>query len=195
MSGLVIGLLAGGKATRLSGVAKGMLPAPDTGEPLAARLHRVCHEAVPEAEIVLLGASTAYDALGLPSLPDDPAGIGPLGALAALLAEAFARDADALAVAADLPFMTTSLVAKIRTHAPGAPAVAPRLQGVWQPLFARYAPAECLPIARALIGERRHAVRGVLEAFGERAVALPLDETETRALDDWDTPEDLKRRR
>jgi molybdopterin-guanine dinucleotide biosynthesis protein A len=195
MKTLLVGLLVGGKATRLSGITKGMLRAPDTGEPLAARLARLCHESAPGADVVLLGGSPAYAALGLPSVADDPPGIGPLGALAALLAEAESRGADALAVAADLPFVTTRLVDRIRRYAPDAPAVAPRPHGVWQPLFARYAPAACLPVVRALIRDGRHAARGVLEELGERAVTLPLDDAEECLLDDWDTPDDLQRGR
>jgi molybdopterin-guanine dinucleotide biosynthesis protein A len=195
MKKLLIGLLVGGKATRLGGLAKGLLPAPDTGEPLVARLVRLCRDGAAGADIVLVGEAGPYGVLGLPALADDPPGIGPLGALAALLADASARGTDALAVACDLPYMTRSLVTSIRLHAPDAPAVAPRPGGTWQPLFARYAAGECLPIARALVREGRLAARGILEALGERAVALPLEEAETAMLDDWDAPEDLRRRR
>jgi molybdopterin-guanine dinucleotide biosynthesis protein A len=194
MTTVMVGLLVGGRATRFGGVAKGMLAAPDTGEPLAARLSRICREGTGGADVVLLGRSAAYASLGLPSLEDEPAGIGPLGALAALLTEAERRGTDALAVATDLPYVTIDLVVRICAHAPGAAAVAPRLHGAWQPLFARYAPAPCLPLLRDAIAAQRFAARAVLEALGDRAVALPLRADERPLLDDWDTPEDAARR-
>jgi molybdopterin-guanine dinucleotide biosynthesis protein A len=192
---ILVGLMVGGRATRFGGVAKGMLPAPDTGEPLALRLARICREALGDADVVLVGSATAYDALALPSLEDCPAGVGPLGGLAALLAEAQTRGSEALAVAADFPYVTASLVARLRNHASLAPAVAPRPGGVWQPLFARYSPGECIPVLRAALDARRFAARAILEGLAARAVELPLDATEAPQLDDWDAPEDMTRTR
>ena len=191
MQPLLVGLLVGGRATRMGGAPKGLLASPDTGEPIAGRLARVCREALGDVDVVLLGNASAYAALALPDLPDDPPDSGPLGGLAALLAEASRRGRHALALAADLPYVTRDLVISIAGHAPGAPAVAPRAAGRWQPLFARYAPDRCLPIARSLLAEGRRAAHGILDELGGEAAVLLLDDEQTRLLDDWDTPEDV----
>ncbi|HEX4335338.1 MAG TPA: NTP transferase domain-containing protein [Polyangiaceae bacterium] len=195
MTALLVGLFVGGKATRFGGIAKGMLPAPDGGESLAARLVRLCRTALPAADVVLVGRHAAYDALALPSLDDDPPGVGPAGGLAALLDAAALREREALAIAVDLPYVTTSLVERIATHAKGRSAVAPRPSGRWQPLFARYEPRRCLPLLRAALAGGRTPARAVLEALGDEAVVLPLDDAETALLDDWDSPADVTRDR
>ena len=191
----LVGLMVGGRATRFGGVAKGMLAAPDTGEPLALRLARICREALGDAEVVLVGSTPAYGALALPFLDDSPPGVGPLGGLSALLAEAQRRRSDAIAVAADLPYVTAPLVTKLHSYESDAAAIAPRPGGVWQPLFARYSPGECIPVLRAALDARRFAARAVLEGLGPRATELPLDAAEAAQLDDWDEPGDMTRKR
>jgi molybdopterin-guanine dinucleotide biosynthesis protein A len=186
----LIGIFVGGKATRFGGVAKGMLPAPDTGEPIVARLSRLCREAV-VADVVLVGSSAAYAALGLPSLEDAPGAAGPLGGLSALLAEATRRGTTALALAGDLPYVTRDMVARVASFAPLSPAVAPRQSGVWQPLFARYEPAQCSPLLQAAVAEGTFRARAVLEKLGDRVIELPLDANEAALLADWDRPEDM----
>jgi molybdopterin-guanine dinucleotide biosynthesis protein A len=195
MKPLLVGLLVGGRASRFGGVAKGLLPAPDTGEALAARLARLCREALPDCDVVLVGNAGRYAELRLTALADQPAGVGPLGGLAALFAEAERRHRAALAVAADLPHVTRELVARLSAWAPGASAVAPRPDGRWQPLFARYEPARCLPLALAALADGRLAARSVLESLGGDAAPLPLGDEEAPLLDDWDSPEDMKKPR
>ncbi len=189
---MLVGIFVGGKASRFGGVAKGMLPAPDTREPLVARLARLCREAV-DADVVLVGRGSAYDALGLSFLEDAPGVAGPLAGLSALLAEAQQRGATAIALAGDLPYVTSDMVAHLASFAPSAPAVAPRQAGVWQPLFARYDPAVCAPLLEAAIAEGGLRARVVLELLGDRAVELPLDPDAAALLADWDRPEDVKR--
>jgi molybdopterin-guanine dinucleotide biosynthesis protein A len=188
----LVGIFVGGKATRFGGMAKGMLPAPDSGEPIAARLARLCAEAA-GADVVLVGRGAAYEALGLPSLEDAPGAAGPLGGLSALLAEATRRGSAAIALAGDLPYVTGTMVARVASFAPYAPAVAPRQAGVWQPLFARYDPVACAPLLEAAIAEHGFRARAVLEKLGDRAVELPLDAGEAALLADWDCPSDMER--
>jgi molybdopterin-guanine dinucleotide biosynthesis protein A len=181
----IAGIFVGGKARRMGGVAKGLLVAP-TGETIVARWASIFGALGVEA--VLVGASGAYSASGLASIADDPPGIGPLGGLAALLARA--GDADAIAVACDMPYVTEALVARLLAHARGAPAVAPRRDARWEPLFARYAAPLALPIARRRIAGGRHGLQGLLDEAG--ATELPLDRAESAALDDWDAPEHMR---
>ncbi|HSU40989.1 MAG TPA: NTP transferase domain-containing protein, partial [Polyangiaceae bacterium] len=134
---LMIGLFVGGRGSRLGGVAKGNLALP-SGETLAARLVARSRDALPGTPIVLVGAAEAYAHLGLPAVPDDPQGIGPLGGLRALLAHAEGRGrTHALALSCDLPYLEAPLIARLGVEAPAADFLAPRDGELWQTLVAR----------------------------------------------------------
>src|SRR5262245_60230419 len=87
----LVGIFVGGKSRRMGGVAKGLLAAPDTGEPIVVRLARITREALPNSAVVLAGASDAYIVTAIPSLPDAPELTGPIAGLVALLEEAQRR--------------------------------------------------------------------------------------------------------
>lgn len=179
----VAGVLVGGQATRMGGRAKGLLAAPD-GRPIVERWVQILQSV--GAQVVLVGASEAYAHLGLERLEDDPPGIGPLGGLVALLRRAGL--ASALAIACDMPHVSRALVERL-VEAPAAPIVAPRRDGRWEPLFARYDAPRVLPVALARVAARAHALQGLLDAAG--AAELPVSAAEMRELGDWDSPEDL----
>jgi molybdopterin-guanine dinucleotide biosynthesis protein A len=183
MSALLAGVFVGGGGTRMGGQPKGLLRTPD-GATLVERLQRVLVAA--GAEVVLVGASDAYGALGLESVADEPRGVGPLGGLAGLLRRA--GDRPTLAVACDLPYVSGALVDRLVRAAP-ASIVAPRRDGRWEPLCARYEPATVLPVIERLLAARRHALQALLDAA--HAVALPLSPEEALELRDWDVPGDI----
>src|SRR5947207_2157679 len=100
-SGSVLGIFVGGRSLRFGGRPKGLLPVPGPGGPIVRHLADL--GASLGMSCVLVGDGPAvedYRAV-LPSsvgqLSDEPAGVGPLGGLAALLAHAGARPAVALA--------------------------------------------------------------------------------------------------
>lgn len=188
----LVGIFVGGQSRRMGGAPKGLLRAPDSDETLVVRLLGIAREALPGADVVLVGRADAYAALGLPALADSPAGIGPLGGLAALLTHAAARDASqAFAVACDLPFVGAKLLGRLASEAPAAPAAAFRVGGIWQPLFARYEPRATLSATRAALAAGNRSLQSVLSRLD--VVELALDETQSRELADWDTPEDRAR--
>jgi molybdopterin-guanine dinucleotide biosynthesis protein A len=170
----------------MGGRAKGLLVTPD-GETLIARCRRVLW-AAGVSDVVLVGTHPAYTSLGLEAIPDQPAGIGPMGGLLALLERA--RGAPSLAVACDMPFVTEALLRRLLA-APGASVAAPRRAHRWEPLCARY-DGRVLPCARAAVAARRYSLQRLLDQAG--AVELPLSEGELPALDDWDAPEDIAAR-
>lgn len=188
----VVGVFVGGQSRRMGGAPKGLLVTPDGDETLVLRLLRITYEALPGADVVLVGSARPYAALGLPAIADSPAGIGPIGGLAALLAEATLRDASqAFAIACDLPFASTTLLARLASESPAAPAAAYRAGGIWQPLFARYEPRAALAETRAAIAAGDRSLQRVLSRLDVAEVAL--DETEIGELADWDTPADRLR--
>jgi molybdopterin-guanine dinucleotide biosynthesis protein A len=168
----------------MGGLAKGLLRGPD-GATLVERWRAMLAElGVP---VVLVGEAAAYAHLGLPVLPDEPPGVGPLGGLIALLRHAGA--ARALAFACDMPFVSRALVERLLAAPSDAPVVAPRRDTRWEPLCARYEPARVLPLALARAASPHHALQALLDEAG--AAALPLVPHEAAELRDWDTPADV----
>lgn len=188
----LVGLFVGGRATRLGGVAKGLLDA--HGEPVIERLLREVRLALPDAAVVLVGSAAAYAGLGLKSLNDDAAAPGPIGGLLALLHEAERRGAaHSIALACDLPGVDAALLERLARHAPDALAVVPRVDGHWNPLCARYESARALTATRAVIAAGQTALWRVLERLGDGVAELPLEGDDAFKLRDWDTPDDVRR--
>ncbi len=182
---LLAGIFVGGRARRMGGVAKGLLPAPD-GEAIVVRTRRLLEAA--GAECVLVGTHPAYASVGLETLADDAAADGPLAGLLALLSRASATGARwAIAVACDMPFIDQELVQRL-VDAPPAPVVAPRHanergRAVWEPLFARYDPA-IVDIARTYASGGGKKLQVLLDMAG--AAPLELSPERTALLTDWD---------
>ncbi len=178
----------------MGGIAKGLLDAPDGSGSLVARLARLAHAA--GAEVVLVGAHPAYAGLGLEVVPDREAGTGPLGGLVALLARAAGREVGArevVVLSCDLPFLGRALLERLLHEAPGALALAPRREGRWEPLAARYDAERVLPVASRRLRERALSLQGLLDELD--ATALALDDETDAMLVDWDSPEDVGRAR
>jgi molybdopterin-guanine dinucleotide biosynthesis protein A len=189
---LAVGLFVGGRGSRFGGVAKGNLRAP-SGERLVERLEGICRTALPGAPVFLVGERAEYAGLGHETLADVPAGIGPLGGLRALvLRAAEARHDGVLALACDLPFVTTELVHRLATEAEDADALAPREDGLWYPLTARYSVRTLDAIDAALMA-REHSLQKLFARLGSAARRLDVDAEELASLRDWDSPDDLAR--
>jgi molybdenum cofactor guanylyltransferase len=192
---VLFGILVGGQSRRMGGVPKGNLDA--GGRPLLVRTLELCRDLVRARGtaadgVVLIGDSRAYDVGDVPRLDDAPAGVGPLGGLRALLQAALARGADAVALAVDMPHIETGLLERLLHEQPAALALAPREAGRWQPLFARYRPAQVLPVVQELLERRQSALQAVFSELGPGAVELELAPDERAQLRDWDTPEDVR---
>lgn len=191
---MLCGIFVGGRASRMGGIAKGLLPAPVTGEPLVVRLARMAAEL--GCEPVLVGASAEVKAAlpALRTIADQPAGIGPLGGLAGLLHAA--EQSPVVALACDLPFVSRDLLALLvhaTLEAPTEVLAVRADNGLWEPLCARYDACALAPrVDRAIA----LGVRSFQKLFSELSVAeLPVSHAQRRELDDWDTPEDVSRSR
>ncbi len=184
---VVAGIFVGGASVRFGGRPKGLLPGP-TGAALVEGLRGHC--VALSVPCVLVGRRPEYAHLGVETLDDEPAGVGPLGGLVALLRRA--GGGRCVALGCDMPFVTRALLgALLAADAPG-PAVAARRGGRWEPMFARYDAPRALPTALSRLEAGARSTQGLLDALG--AAELPLSLGEQRLLDDWDTPEDMERR-
>lgn len=188
------GLLLTGGASRRMGLDKATLPvpAPPGGEvvTLAARSALLLGEVAGPVLEVGPGVS------GLPAVREDPAGSGPLAAVAAGRAALAARgwDGPVVVVATDLPLLSPGLLSWLAGH-PDRRSVVPVAAGRVQPLCARYTASD-LDCARRLVGSGRRAMSDLLRAIdavlaGEAEWAGPAGGA--GALADVDTPEDLER--
>lgn len=191
----LIGIFVGGRGRRMGGVAKGLLRR--DGRPLIEHIIEACAAAAAPgaAELCLVGDAAAYTGVGLSSVPDAPAGIGPIGGLRALLLEARRAGRDALAVAVDLPYVEAGLLRRLASECPDAALLAPREAGRWQPLLARYRPACALPALEAALASGATSLQSVFAHLvpPAAAVELSLSHAERRALLDWDEPADIAR--
>lgn len=186
----LLGIFVGGKSSRMGGLPKGLLPAPDTGEPLVVRLAGLAEALGLRA--MLVGNAAPYDGL-LPELgrvADAPGGIGPLGGLSGLLQSAGALPV--LAVACDMPQLSCALLERFLSEAKGSAVLAARgAEGFWEPLCARYLPALVAPALGTAI---ESGVRSFQALFRQLQVSeLPLSDLERAQLLDWDTPADVRR--
>ena len=179
-------LLTGGRSRRLgTDKASLVLDGETLARRMAARLAAVCD---PVLEV-------GRGVTGLPSVSEQPAGSGPLAALAA--GGDALRDrgvvTPALLVAVDLPRVGIPLLELLRDW-PGAPTAVPEAGGRRQPVCARYGPEALLAATSLVIGGVRslHALLDVIDydvvpETGWRSIA-PAD-----TFDDVDTPRDAER--
>jgi molybdopterin-guanine dinucleotide biosynthesis protein A len=194
----IVGIFVGGASTRMGGWPKGLLLAPreEGAAPRERVVERIARVARAVAnDVVLVGAHEAYGSLGMRAIADAREGEGPLGGVVALLEHAAERGARAIAIACDMPYVTRAVLERLATHAPEASAVAPKVDGAWQALFARYDAPRALETARPLLGpadgKGSRGPSALLDAL--HAEVLPLGDDERRALRDWDAPEDMER--
>jgi molybdopterin-guanine dinucleotide biosynthesis protein A len=194
---IVVGILVGGRGSRLGGIAKGNMTAPGSTQTLIERLLGEVSAAASQrgldVETLLVGAAAAYSPLGVTAIADEPAGIGPLGGLNGLLSYAEKRGAtQVLALACDLPHLGAGLLARLLSEAPDAGAVL-ALQGeLRNPLIARYAVGPTRLAVLQALGVGRHSLQAVLDRLDPPPHPLDLSAEERSQLGDWDTPADLE---
>lgn len=191
MSEWIVGVLVGGKSTRM-GTPKGLLAPTDGSAPtLVERTFQKVQEALPGTSAYLVGENPAYAGFPWPALVDAAPLSGPLGGIVALLELASERGASgAIVVACDLPHLSAGLIQRLAATDRFALCVCPWIDERHQPLFARYGQA-LLPTLRNALARRKLALQPLLREIP--ATILTTDAAEQQQLLDWDTPEDLTR--
>ena len=183
-------LVAGGRAARLGGVAKGLLRV--EGEPLAARALRLFHTLFEDA-LVVANDPAPYAALGARVVADVLAGKGAPGGVHAALSAA--RTGWVFTAGCDMPFLSGEGVALLAARRAGHDAVLVRFGGYLEPLHALWSRA-CLPaFERALRAgdpSLRDVARTVKVAVVEEAEWRTID-PDGRAFANANTPDDLAR--
>ena len=189
----LLAIFVGGHSRRM-GTPKGLLDAPGGREPILEKLVRIGREA--SLDLALVGEAEAYAGLapGVPRVPDDPPGAGPLAGLHAALRHAVQDGrSHVVTVACDMPHVSIDALKRVVAHPSAAVVVAPRLgpEAPWEPMLARYQARSLVDVVDAAI---TRGDRSFQQLFATLEVEpLPLDDGIAAALRDWDTPEDVGR--
>lgn len=166
-------IMAGGQNTRY-GDLKAL--APVGGHAIIARVLRSLREVVPDI-ILIANNADAYSKIDLPSRPDQVTGLGALGGLHSALT--WAREegrAGILAVACDMPFVSSDLlrhVLEVADAEPAADVVIPESgsrRGL-EPLCAYYS-VRCLPAIETAIRQGDSRMIGFHPQLNVRRIAL-----------------------
>ena len=168
-------ILAGGRARRMGGVAK--LTLEIDGRTI---LDRQLAALAPHAgEIAIAVADPAQAPPGLRVIDDASPGSGPLAGIAA--ARAAVAAPWMIAVAGDMPYVTADVVgALLALAAPDVDAIAPRVNGLPEPLLAVWGRAAGPAAAHRL----RHGRRKAAGLLTDEALRVAwLDEPALRAID------------
>jgi molybdopterin-guanine dinucleotide biosynthesis protein A len=187
---MMAGIFVGGQSRRMGGLPKGRLSAPGSDEPLIERTSRLLLSL--GVTPLLVGAAEAYADLvpTLARLGDEPAGVGPLGGLGALLRAA--EGEHVLALACDMPFVSRSLLEKlISTRADADVLAAKGSGGFWEPFCARYRVSGVAPALSETLARQDRSFRALFTRLS--LAELWLDESERGLLRDWDTREDVRK--
>ena len=164
---LTLGLLAGGRASRLGGRDKAWLER--DGQPQVMRLQ---HAFAPRVARVLVSANAALDryaAHGLATVQDRIPDAGPLSGLDALVAAT--TTPWLLTLPVDLVHVDTRLLPMLALLAGDMGAYAIDDDGV-QPLVALWPVARARPAIDAAFARGDYAIRGLQQALGMQAVRL-----------------------
>lgn len=191
---IIAAVLAGGRSQRM-GVDKTLLEI--DGVPMLSRVASALAEAC-ESVLVVTTRPEAAAGVALPPgtriVEDEPGYSGPLAGLMTALAQA--DEAWVLAVAADMPWISSAVVRTLWEARGDGDVVVPRNEGGLEPLLALYRVEAALPIAREMLaaGERRPAAifdrLDVTEIAEETLRAVDPD---LRSLVNINTPHDLER--
>jgi molybdopterin-guanine dinucleotide biosynthesis protein A len=156
-------ILAGGESGRM-GRDKSLLEL--GGVALLQRTARLIEPLV--ARLVVVGPSGRYSSFSLRVIPDDKAGVGPLGAIATALRHSAGEWN--LIVACDLPYLTADWIDFLicRALASQADALLPHTEGGPEPLCAMYRTSAGPAIAAALDGGVRKIMDGLAELMVEQ---------------------------
>jgi molybdopterin-guanine dinucleotide biosynthesis protein A len=184
-------ILAGGRATRLGGALKALLPLTCPDDTPLARVLEVAQDRFARS-LVIASDPAPFEAYDVTVVPDRVIGAGPLGGIEAALAAA--RTPLVLVLGGDMPSVSGDLVDWLVAHAREDRPLVPWRGGRPEPLHAIY-PVSCLPLVRAALDD---GVRKMSDFFA-RAGVDAVDETlygsvpgADRSFDNINTPGDLE---
>lgn len=177
-------ILAGGRATRMAGHDKGLLPY--YGKPLICHVIDRLKGQLPRIVINANRHLAAYAQLGYRVIPDlDENFAGPLAGVRAALTQVDTHWV--VSVPTDAPHLPTDLVARLCRAATAARIHVTRTQDELQPVFALW-PRQCLPALNQFLAAGNRAVQEFLHA--QQAVGVDFSD-QVEAFTNINTPQQL----
>jgi molybdopterin-guanine dinucleotide biosynthesis protein A len=148
-------ILAGGRASRLGGRTKALLPL--GGMRLIDRQLAALGEAVGREHVLVITNDPAPFTLpGIRVVPDRIAGLGPLGGLVTAMAESSAERT--VVLACDLPFVTSAFVRFLAGECRGYDVALPKTDDGYHPLCACWAHGALAELERRAASGRRRII-------------------------------------
>ena len=181
-------ILAGGKATRWGGIAKGLVEVAP-GVTMLDRARQAMEGAGVRGIVIIATNGAPYAALGLPVIPDLRAEAGPLAGIEAALAHHAARHEATLILPCDLPGITAREARLLRAafeETDSGVVVAVTRGSLWHPLCA-VVHDRILPLITAALDHGERSVRRVWQEAG----AAPVHFADPTPFINANTPEDL----
>ena len=160
------------------------------GAPLWQRQLRILRDLSPDEIFIAGAAREEWLASDCTTIPDAQPDAGPLAGLAAALRRS--TTPLLLALAIDLPAMTSDYLRKLLALSSDDRGIIPRGEDRFEPLAAVY-PASGLPLAQSCLDSGRYS----LQAFAERCIAdrllaaKPIATAENLLFFNLNTPKDL----
>jgi molybdopterin-guanine dinucleotide biosynthesis protein A len=189
---LAVAVLAGGESSRF-GADKALVSLVPGGPPLIAQ---IIEKALALSDQVAIIGHNRYSALdlGVPIVPDDEPGSGPLGGMATALQRV--DSSRVLVLACDMPCLSLPLLRWMIERTMVADVLIPRTDdGRWHPMHALYHRSALPAIERSLRSGRR-AVRSILPLLTVDAIGEPelsKIDRDLSSLFSLNRPEDLAR--
>jgi molybdopterin-guanine dinucleotide biosynthesis protein A len=141
------------------------------GQPILDRQRAVLAPLV--ADLAVSGDPLVFAGCGLPTLSDEVSEQGPLAGIAAAMS--WSRAPWLLVVAADMPYLSRTTIALLLAHRRGEiDAVAPRIRGLPEPLFALYS-QRCRGALLRRLARGDYKASGILTDEGLRVAWLSED--------------------
>ena len=180
-------ILAGGKASRLGGRAKGLIQLPD-GRTIIQRLIEEVRGAGVSDIVICANEPEPYQHLDLPIIPDSDPGLGPLGGIAAALAHFTPTAGAVLLLPSDMPAITAGELRSLLVAFAGAeaPAVFAQAPDGPHPLVAIARTSLRDEVERALHSDDRRA-----QALWRRVCAEAVSFAQIQPFANINTPDDL----
>jgi molybdopterin-guanine dinucleotide biosynthesis protein A len=166
-------LIAGGRSTRMGGVAKGLLTR--DGRPVLACSLEL-FGGLFGASLLVVNPPDPYAGFDVPRVADLLPGRGAPGGLHAALAAS--TTPWVFAAGCDMPFLSAPGIALLAARRAGALAVVPRWQGHLEPLHALWSRAALPALERALAGGTPS-----LQRLAGLVGAVVIEEADWRAVD------------
>ncbi|HPQ08775.1 MAG TPA: molybdenum cofactor guanylyltransferase [Bacteroidia bacterium] len=159
-------ILAGGKATRLNGISKGLLTFQN--QPL---IEIIIKNISPFAKKIIISANTNdYDYLKLPIIKDKIKDIGPIAGLVSGLE--YSDEEMNLIVSCDSPFVSQQIIEKLILNTQSVNCIIPKIKENIQPLCAIYFKS-ILPIAYSQINKKDFKLQHLIQQSKAMFVEFP----------------------